>query len=275
MEKYNLERLAKEIVNDLTEVLDNVGLMHRIYYRCKSANSISIKMNRKKYNGKQTYMRDLIGIRINIYFIDDLAILSNHIRNVYTLKEETIDHRDETVFKPTRINYVFNIPIKNLKEFTEIVNDYRIDTTFELQLRTVLSEGWHEVEHDLRYKHSDHWQMHSDLSRVFNGILASLETNDWSMLSLIDQLAYRHYKNKNYDAMVRTKFRIRLDSTMNLSKEIINIFESSSELPKAIFRLDRKEVLEKLLQKNLRFPLTVDNLIFYLNEEYIKNTLPC
>ena len=25
-----------------------------------------------------------------------------------------------------------------------------IDNTYEIQLRTVLSEGWHEVEHDLR-----------------------------------------------------------------------------------------------------------------------------
>ncbi|MBK7959276.1 MAG: hypothetical protein IPK03_14995 [Bacteroidetes bacterium] len=33
-----------------------------------------------------------------------------------------------------------------------MVNNSLVDSTFEVQLRTILSEGWHEIDHDLRYK---------------------------------------------------------------------------------------------------------------------------
>lgn len=71
-----------------------------------------------------------------------------------------------------------------------------IDNTYEVQIRTILSEGWHEVEHDLRYKCKEEWNEFKEESRLLNGIYATLESSEWSMLTLFDRLSYSQYKIK-------------------------------------------------------------------------------
>jgi putative GTP pyrophosphokinase len=269
MVSYNLDRIAKDILVELESDLERVGIMHRIFFRCKSPDSIAHKINKKSYDGEITFLRDLIGLRINVYFVDDLAIVGKIVKRRFEKMEEEIDQNSETEFRPVRINYVFKLPDNYEKEFKEVVTDKRIDCSFELQLRTVLSEGWHEVEHDLRYKQKDHWVDHQDLSRVFNGILASLETNDWSVLSMLDKLAYRHYKIRNWDAMVRTKVRLRTKNEHPLSEKIVDILNSNSDAAKKIYRLDRATLLDDLFSSDIRFPLTVDNLVYFINAKYV------
>ncbi|WP_202796549.1 hypothetical protein, partial [Thermophagus xiamenensis] len=63
-----------------------------------------------------------------------------------------------------------------------------IDNTFEVQLRTILSEGWHEVDHSLRYKCKDDWKDYPDQERLLNGIYAALETNDSTLKSLFREI---------------------------------------------------------------------------------------
>ena len=65
-----------------------------------------------------------------------------------------------------------------------------IDATFEVQLRTISFEGWHEIEHDMRYKSpygDDFWR--EDLSRTLNSVLANLELCDWTTLNVFEKLA--------------------------------------------------------------------------------------
>lgn len=51
-------------------------------------------------------------------------------------------------------------------------SDYALtDATYEIQFRTTLSEGWHEIDHALRYKCKTDWDKHEDEERAFNGIL--------------------------------------------------------------------------------------------------------
>ena len=78
--------------------------------------------------------------------------------------------------------------------------------TFEVQIRTTFSEGWHEVDHEVRYKHKEAWEQHYEFSRELNGIYATLEVCDRSMVNLLERLAYRNYKNMEIEAMVRHKF---------------------------------------------------------------------
>lgn len=64
----------------------------------------------------------------------------------------------DKVFMPTRLNLIFRMDDFCSRELVNVLKDIDgidsslIDCTYEIQLRTVLSEGWHEVEHDLRYK---------------------------------------------------------------------------------------------------------------------------
>lgn len=268
----SINRVAKLISSDLEEVLQRSGIFYRIFYRCKSKTSIEKKKILKKYDGISTFLRDVIGIRITPYFFDDQKILQQYLPSIYTLVDQQIDINDETEFKPTRVNFVFKIPEKYLNEFDAIIQDEKIDRTFELQLRTVLSEGWHEIDHDLRYKCKENWEGHNDLSRTFNGMLALLETTDWSVLSLFDQITYRHYKTKNWNAMLLNKFRLRFDSSDQLSPLIIKIFQENNEIPKIISKLDRELFIRDFLSRNIRMPLTVNNIVYYTAYFTLKDT---
>lgn len=266
----NIQRIAKEVTQLIEEDLQRVGLLYRIFYRCKHENSVKKKINTKNYNGENTFLRDSIGIRVNFYFVDDLDIIFKYLlkklEGYYV--EKTVDQISTTEFKPTRVNLVFRLNEHQTKEFRDVVNDKTIDNTFEIQLRTVLSEGWHEVDHDMRYKCNSDWEGHKDLSRYFNGILASLETSDYSILGLFDQLGYRHYQSGNWKGILRTKFRLRIQDDSNV--DVGNMLKLDKELMKNIYKVDREDFVNRLLDLNYNFPITFTNVILVLNHFYWK-----
>ena len=277
MENINnngLERVSKEIASIIEDELNNLNLFFRVFFRCKSVGSLRKKLELKidnnidKYNSSKK-IQDVIGLRINLYFADDVEIIRKLFKERFEFVEETIDKNTTTEFKPTRINLIFKIPKKYKREFKDLIKSDKIDDTFELQIRTVLSEGWHEVDHDLRYKCLQDWEKHEELSRMFNGILAALETNDWSMLQLFNELSYRHYKNNNIEAMFRTKFRIRLNDG-KVNEELLEILKDN-DLRKAFYRIDRSDFLCYLKETKFILPMNMENLIYILNFNFIKS----
>jgi ppGpp synthetase/RelA/SpoT-type nucleotidyltranferase len=88
----------------------------------------------------------------------------------------TVDLPKTDQFAVTRHNLIFKIPELHLEDTKKAIGNAPIDETFEIQLRSILSEGWHEVEHDLRYKSKKNWETQDDLSRALNGIIATIET---------------------------------------------------------------------------------------------------
>lgn len=135
-----------------------------------------------------------------------------------------------------------------------------------MQIRTTFSEGWHEVDHEVRYKHKEAWEQHYEFSRELNGIYATLEVCDRSMVNLLERLAYRNYKNMEIEAMVRHKFRLRFENP-TISVPLKEFLEKDTELVKKIYRSEREETI-RFFASDLSegIALTVDNLIFVCNE---------
>lgn len=269
---FELEKIIKNITNEISEELKRIGVFFRIFSRTKSIHSIKEKLTRDDYvNGK--LLQDLLGIRITVYFLDDIKIITNFLKERYTIDNRDIDQYPEDTFRPVRLNVVLRLDDELKKTFELILGKElaaKVDTAFEVQIRSMLSEGWHEVEHDLRYKCKDDWQNHKDLSRALNGIYATLETGEWSMLQLFKEIAYRHYKEKNWEAMLRNVFRLRIPQD-TLSPEIASYFDSNIQLAKEIYKLDRIKFLSKISASKIKIPLTYDNLVFVLNNLYLKN----
>ncbi len=269
----NLDRLAREVSNEISLLIEPSGILFRIFSRAKTDESISKKMISKNYKKIEKNMQDIIGIRITLYFNDDIEIVYKILKNHPRYLDETKDESDDISFKPQRLNLIFKLKPSHCEELMDKYSTYyngNIDTTFEIQIRTVFSEGWHEVEHDLRYKNKDDWKGNIDMSRVMNGIYATLETQDWTILSIFDKLAYRHYKNKNWEAMLRSKMRIRF-LNQQLSKELYQILDSENNLAKEVFRIDRKDFLKKIINDKIKIPLTMDNVLHILNIYFLKN----
>jgi len=274
----DLQRVARKLTEILQEDLESAGIFFRIYSRAKQQKSLHKKLDTKhkdgtqKYDGEKKFLRDMIGVRINLYFVDDLEILLTFFKRKYSglYVEEAVDRNADSEFKPTRVNLIFQLPVALLREFRAIVPDKRIDGTFELQLRTVFSEGWHEVEHDFRYKCQDDWINHASLSRTFNGMLAALETHEWGMIKIFEELGYSFYKTNNFGGMMRMRLRIRTED-YKLSDDLENLLASEPSFLKKFFKLERQILIEFLLDERVRLPFQLDNLVFLINHIFFQN----
>lgn len=277
----DLQLIEKDICSKICERLDKVGLLYRIFSRVKDRNSIAEKIERKKAEGKPyskdgKKIQDVIGIRIVTYFHDDVNLVKEILSDVYTFIGEEIDKIEPTVFKPKRTNIVCSFDEKQKETFYEVVKVTNreslqlTDHTFELQLRTILSEGWHEIDHSLRYKSKDEWENHSEKERLLNGIYANLEVNDLAMKSLFSELAYQHFKEKNWEGMLRNKYRLKFQLS-ELKEEIKQILNEQPKVAKQLFKADRHDVISKLSKIEIPLPINFNNIVYFINHIELKN----
>lgn len=278
----DLQLIERDICSKICERLDKVGLLYRIFSRVKDFKSISEKIDRKRDEGKPysvdgKKMQDVLGIRIVTYFYDDVALVKEILSNIFKFVGEEIDVVEPTVFKPKRTNIVCAFDDKHKETFQEILNITNnellnfCDYTFELQLRTILSEGWHEIDHSLRYKSKDEWSKHAEKERLLNGIYANLEVNDLALKSLFSELAYQHFKEKNWEGMLRNKFRLKFQST-NIKSELLQVLNEDSNIAKQILKSDRATIINELSKFEISFPINFNNIIYFINHIELKNT---
>ena len=73
------EVVQTDLLNIIEDKLKKAGFYYRIAYRVKTVDSIVNKLNFKEYRvpgteNEDKKMQDLIGIRIMLYFVDDVSI---------------------------------------------------------------------------------------------------------------------------------------------------------------------------------------------------------
>lgn len=273
--------IENNIEQNLRKHLDSGGVFYRIFSRVKQESSVRRKLKSKeeKYKEQHKKMQDIVGIRIVFYFKDDVETFHQFLKkrdnyidasnSMLDIMQDNKENADKH-FAPERLNLVFRMneeDTKSLHDYISYLNsdeETLIDNTYEVQLRTVLSEGWHEVEHDLRYKCKEGWQPYEVESRFLNGILATLETSEMAMIQMIDNLAYKNYKAKEWDSMLRNKFCMRLKGS-GLKDELKRILNGNVNTAKQIFRIEKPLLRNILFENQLTYELTYDNLLFLLN----------
>jgi len=266
---------AELIRREIEGILLRVGLLCRVFGRGKSNHSLESKLSKEpgKYSLGTKLIQDAIGIRVALYFSEDVSIVQELLASKFELldADSTIDSPTTDQFTVSRHNLIFKIPSDYFNEMRRAVSTNPIDTTFELQIRSILSEGWHEVDHDLRYKSKSNWDGQDDLSRALNGIMATLETSEWSMRKIFDDLAYRHYKKGNWPAMLHCKVRMR--AAPHLSDTLVKLMDQNEELANDIHRINRNKVIHWFAHTPFRIPVNLDNIVYVWNEIGPKNLL--
>ena len=263
-------KVLTNIVSDLESVLNKCGIMYHIFSRTKSEISTNSKLTKKKdeYKAKGKKMQDLLALRITLYFTDDVDLVYDFLKKQPNFVDETVDKAEEDRFCPKRLNLVMRIPDSHKVDMVAAIKNTGypdlIDDTYEIQIRTILSEGWHEVEHDLRYKCKEDWEDYKDESRLLNGIFATLESSEWSMLTLFDKMAYSFYKKRNWTNMVRNKMRLRFNDK-GLSERVNTYLTEHPEVGKKLYKVRRKKVIDFVLNNDFQFPLQYDTVIHLLN----------
>ena len=260
-----LERIATQLTSDISKSLSKCGLMFRIFSRVKTESSIKHKLE-VKYASKKIKIQDMIGMRIVVYFQDDVDVLALYY-SIGDVVKKSIDEFDSSTFRPQRLNITNRIPAEMTEEFyaalPEQIRDC-VEPTYEIQIRTVFSEGWHEVEHDLRYKCKGDWEGCEPYSRALNGVIATLETAEWNMKALFADMARHNFRHSNYTAMLRNKFHLKFRSE-SLSEYLEDYLRSERHLAEAALNADRLIVVYTVLIHKAEFDLTYDNLLFLVN----------
>lgn len=276
---YNISvSVTRDFEKMVKKLLDKCGLYYKCFCRVKSYKSASEKIRKRRLQGILDYkLQDLIGLRIVVYFKRDIPLCERLIKNNFQVDNISKDRERDEIFKPQRINYVCKIPDEMMINFDSQLWKQSIDNTFEIQIRTIFSEGWHEIEHDFRYKCEDEWKESLDLSRTLNGVFATLENCDWTIENLLRELAYKHYKNKEWIPMLKNVFKMRIIDEGDM-ENIIDCFNSDITIAKMFLRMDREEFLVFISDLEITFPMKLStivylaNLVEFQNEELLKNT---
>jgi len=276
LQENKLKEIAERIQDAIGEIFDNSGIYYRIFYRIKTEKSLSEKLTRDGYGiGKdKKRMQDLIGLRIVLYYSDDLHIGQKIMQDTFLMVggwEKTEQQEDQ--FAASKINGVFRIPEEFMDNYQIPVDVLPVDNVFELQFRTMFFEGWHEIEHDMRYKthfaDDAFWKGNPALSRMLNCIVANLELCDWSMINLFDQLAEYHYRAKNWEMMLKSRFRLHM-SDEHLSPEFCEFFDRHPVTAEKFYHCTRSQLIECLMG-TIHGDVTYNLIIRILNEKYVQN----
>lgn len=262
-----------DLLSIIEEKLKKAGFYYRIAYRVKAVDSTVDKLQFKDYRRPGTEnedkkMQDLIGIRIMLYFVDDVSICRSLLDTLFATPGvwETTE-TNEYEFKAMKINGIFRLPGYLAKTIVNpMLSDY-IDDTFEVQVRTNSFEGWHEIEHDLRYKGSAFGEGNEALARKMNSILATLELCDDSVVKLLEDLGHQHYKDHKWGDMIRCHYRLKMTNEL-IHPELKKVFDEDTELAKIFFKFDRKLAISRLWNNTAdKIPeLTINYIIKIVNQ---------
>ena len=269
-----LRTITNKLESQMFQHLNQCGLMFRLFSRVKTISSLHHKMQIKgdSYRAGKSLIQDMIGLRIVLYFQDDVDVLA-FFYSCGEVVKSSIDEFDSSTFRPQRLNLTCNLPAELVEDFRKSLPEELapyIDNTYEIQIRTIFSEGWHEVEHDLRYKCKEDWEGCESYSRVLNGVIATLETAEWSMKSLFDQMARVNYQNKNYRAMLRNKMHLRIKGE-DFSENINDFLLRNPQVAEGVLNTDRFVIILTLLNHQKSIELTYDNLLFLINRIEMNN----
>ena len=272
--KEQLADIAERLEERIKSQLNKCGFMFRLFSRVKTISSIEHKMQMKGdgYRSGRSKLQDILGLRIVAYFQDDVDVLAFYYSCGEVVKS-SIDEFDSSTFRPQRLNLTCALPDDFVEEFrAALPEEYAqyIDNTYEVQIRTIFSEGWHEVEHDLRYKCKEDWEGCDSYSRVLNGVIATLETAEWNMKALFDDMARMNCAQKNYRAMMRNKMHLRIKGD-GFSPAVVQFLADNREVAEGLLAADRMVIMLTLLNHSGEFALTYDNLLFLINRIEMMN----
>lgn len=234
--------------NFIANTLRTHEKIHSVKARVKDGERLIEKIIRKTPDRKEKYgsdfqftvdnykneINDLIGIRAIHIFKDDWEDIHNFILRTWKVIEITANVREGD---DTKRFEELDIQIKSRKSGYRSVH-YLIEffptnqqVIAEIQVRTIFEEGYGEIDHQLRYSHSEIPEVLELNLLLFNRIAGSSD----EMASLINLL------NKNW-AEMEEKYENIIEQKNNQIKELIDMIEQKVQLDEK----DKRAILSSL-----------------------------
>lgn len=265
--------VQEDMIEIIAGPLKRCGIYHRIFYRVKKKESILSKLTNEEKNYNENHkMQDLIGIRIVLYYVDDIKICKSLIEREFPECNWALSSQTTSEFKSMKTNGVLALPKYIADKISSQTWELPIDKTFEIQIRTMAFEGWHEIEHDMRYKYTKMWEHDESkhYARKLNSVLATLELCDDSVISMLEEMGHTYYKEKDWDSMVRCHYHLRIGLT-SIDEKLKEVLDNDMSIGKAIYKLERSKFIFTLMDNYRDLELNINSIVGVVNEYFIHN----
>lgn len=182
-----------KVVSSILESEASDTAIHSISYRVKDREGCLEKFDRKYRSDIEStgvdykiinFITDLIGIRIVVYYSDDIDVIGEMISSQLNLIEKTDKIKDieenDNIFGYRAKHFDVSMDIDRLSK-----PEYKIfdGLRFELQVRTVVQDSWSVLDHKIKYKKN----IPHDMRRRISMLAALFEMADIQFQELRDR----------------------------------------------------------------------------------------
>jgi len=218
--RSQLENLIKRLMHS------NSIVASQITSRIKDRDSFVDKIKRKNYEDPLIQCTDLVGLRIIVYYLEDLNKISEIIEREFKIDFENSINKLDTL-DPDRFGYLSVHYVISISETRSKETEWLQYTNFksEIQIRTVLQHAWAEIEHKLLYKQTH--EVPKDLRRKLSRLIALLELADEQFNDLLvetdklGKLYINELEGAPMQAIEETQEALNDSKELNL-KDVIN-----------------------------------------------------
>jgi ppGpp synthetase/RelA/SpoT-type nucleotidyltranferase len=218
-QKY--KKLLQLLITAFEEQIRDSEINAIVKGRVKSFDNLYKKLLIKSFDSAIespfSLINDLIGLRIVVPFLEDLANIENIVTSSFKVTE--VDHKSKDLsikeFGYDSTHLMIDIPSKILTEagFDDAM-------TAEIQIRTILQDAWAEVEHELIYKTSID-KIETSIKRKMTALNATLSLADITFQEI------RDYQNKRY-ADIQERHKKLMDKVSTIPEKAGKAYKLSS-----------------------------------------------
>lgn len=174
-----LESLGERVSQLLRDIATSADIsVHAIETRAKTVESFSEKSARagKSYKNPLKEITDLCGLRLILYYQEDVEKFVSAIRAEFEIDKRSVDKRSE--LRADQFGYISVHLICRVRSNRTRLLEWRKykNVNIEIQVRTVLQHAWASISHALQYKHQS--DIPDQFVRQLTRIAGLLELSD-------------------------------------------------------------------------------------------------
>jgi len=212
---------------------------HVIEARTKGIDSFARKTERQhqflKYKDPLKEITDLSGIRVVVYYTDDVDKVARIIEREFLIdRENSLDKG--SLLKPQEFGYRSVHYVVSISESRQELCEWNNFTGFkaEIQIRTVLQHAWAAIDHKLRYKKES--DVPFPLSRKLFRLSGLLELADEEFLNIRGEVSV-------FGAESRRRIAAK-DTNLQINAITLGEYLKSSERIKVLVNIAHQSGLE-------------------------------
>lgn len=253
--KELLEKFCEKTKNLIEDSLQDAGLKYQsVQARVKNRQKVELKyLDTAKNYRKLDDITDLAGLRIITYYEDEVDAVAEMIKREFRI--DPTNSIDKRLRQPDSFGYsAVNLVCSHLQSRTASVEYKKFaDVTCEIQVTSILSHAWSEIEHDwydLRDAFPD------DIKREFSRLKALLEIAESNFIALRKSRA-------SYERSVAIQVEARLPQLALDAVSLKSLIEQDEiilEVDKAVVSILGAELVESLSAATIELRLKAATL---------------